>query len=200
MATAPSPSNQLAVAATAMSDDPRRAPKVARRLGFAGVAFWAVLPSLDLTQLSATGRREFRHILSSQDQQLAGLWADIGPKGFGPGADVDRVLARLDRVLEAARGLAAPLVCLDVGPLPPAPRAAKPKPKVTSDMAGLILLPEPLAAPAPEGTSLSQIPAAVGPGFAAPGEAAPLDLGQPADPDGGGGAVRQQVGALPSAV
>src|SRR5205823_7187929 len=120
-----------------------------RRLGFAGLAFPAVSSSVDLTGLSATGRREFRHLLGSQDQQLAGVWADLGPKGFGPGADVDRALAQLDRVLEAAKGLAAPVVCIDLGPLPPAPQAARPKPRVTQEMAGLILLPESLAAPAP---------------------------------------------------
>src|SRR4051812_6285307 len=175
------PTTKIAVAAAALSDDPRQAPRTARQLGFAGLAFPAVSSAVDLTDLSATGRREFRHLLGSQDQQLAGVWADLGRKGFGPGADIDRALAQLDRVLEAARGLAAPVVCVALGPLPPAPQAAKPKPKVTQGMAGLILLPESMAAPAPEVTSLPNLPPAVDPTFAAQVDAAMLDLGQRAD-------------------
>jgi sugar phosphate isomerase/epimerase len=72
--------------------------------------------------------------------------------------------------MEAAAGLAAPLVCLDIGPLPPAPQTSKPRPKVTPAMAGLILLPEttraepttpePPALP-PDPALLSQVSAAM---------------------------------------
>ena len=34
----------------------------------------------------------FLHVLAAQDQRLIGLRVDMGPKGFGPGADVDRVI------------------------------------------------------------------------------------------------------------
>lgn len=189
----PTPTNNLAVAAAALSDDPRQAPRTARQLGFAGLAFPAVSPAVDLTTLSATGRREFRHLLGSQDQQLAGVWADLGRKGFGPGADVDRALAQLDRILEAAKGLAAPVVCVDLGPLPPAPQAAKPKPKVTQAMAGLILLPESMAAPAPEATDLPHPPPAVDPSFAAQVDAALVDLGRRADRYGVAVAFRSEL-------
>src|SRR5690242_13874856 len=139
---------QIAVMAAALTDDARRAPQLARRLGFAGLVFPAASSALDVTDLSATGRREFGRLFSSQDQQLVALAADLGTRGFAPGADLDRTLARLDRVLEAARGLAVPLVCADLGPLPLAAQPPKPKPKVTSQMAGLILLPDTAAAPA----------------------------------------------------
>src|SRR4051812_27027695 len=135
-------SPQIAVSAAALTDDPRRAPQLSRRLGFGGLVFPAASSAGGVTELSAPRRRGVPQTFSAPGPPLVPLAADLGPRGFAPGADVDRVLARLDRVLEAARGLAVPLVCADLGPLPPAPQAAKPKPRVTSQMAGLILLPE----------------------------------------------------------
>jgi sugar phosphate isomerase/epimerase len=173
--------NPLAVSATALTDDPRRAPQLARRLGFAGLAYPAASASVDLTQLSATGRREFRQLFSSQDQQLVALAADLGPRGFAPGADVDRVLSRLDKVLEAARGLAVPLVTADLGPLPPVADAPKPKPRVTTHMAGLILLPDTAAATSSDASQQPSASPPVDPAFVSQVDAALLDLGQRAD-------------------
>ncbi|HXE51865.1 MAG TPA: TIM barrel protein [Tepidisphaeraceae bacterium] len=140
---------RLGVVSAALSPDPRQAARMSRELGFAGLQFDAASGAVDLTELSGSGRREFRHILTTQDQQLVGLRADAGPKGLGLGADVDRVIARLDRVMEAAAGLGAALVCADLGPLPTAPRVAKPTPKISAQQAGLILLPT-SSAPEPE--------------------------------------------------
>lgn len=134
-------SPRLSVVAAALSPDPRQAPRRSREIGFSGLLFDAYSVALNIPELSTSGRREFRHQLSGQDQQLAGLRYDLGPKGIGPGADVDQVLAHLDRVMEAAAGLQSPLVCVDIGPLPEPPRQPKPKPAVTSEMAGMILLP-----------------------------------------------------------
>src|SRR5581483_11741339 len=91
--------------------------------------------------LSGSGRREFLHLLSSQDQRLVGLRWDAGPKGLAPGADVDRAIERLDRVMEAAAGLTSPLVCVDLGVLPAPPRQPGPRPALTQKQAGLILVP-----------------------------------------------------------
>src|SRR6266550_2140152 len=110
--------NRIAVVAGALGTDPRDAARAARVAGFGGMQFDAFTPSLDLTALSQTGRREFRHVLSSNDQQLIGLRVDVGPKGFGPGVDIDRLLAQFQRVMEAAKDLSAPLVCVEAGPLP----------------------------------------------------------------------------------
>jgi len=191
-------SPQIAVSAAALTDDPRRAPLLSRRLGFAGLEFPAASSAVDVTELSATGRREFRQLFSAQDQQLVALAADLGPRGFAPGADVDRVLARLDRVLESARGLAVPLVCADLGPLPPAPQAAKPKPKVTSQMAGLILLPETGPSQSAQATTSSQAGPAVDPAFASQVDAALLDLGQRADRYGVTLVFRSELSSLAS--
>src|SRR5688572_22975330 len=82
----PSERVRLSVVAHALSPDPRVAPRLAREYGFAGLLFDAVAPALDLTSLSATGRREFRSVVAGQNQELVGLRIDLGGKGFGPGA------------------------------------------------------------------------------------------------------------------
>jgi sugar phosphate isomerase/epimerase len=144
---------RLAVVAQALSSDPRQAARAARLAGFEGLQFDGVSSSLDLTSLSASGRREFRHVISSQDRAIASLRGDAGVRGFSPGADVDQAIARIGKLMEAAAGLGTPLVCVDLGPLPAATQVAPPKPKVDPAMAGLILLPEtssrPPAAPEP---------------------------------------------------
>src|SRR4051812_31902838 len=132
---------KIGVVAAALSTDPREAVARARQLGFAGVEFDAYTPQVSLPDLSQSGRREFRHVISSQDQELTGLRADLGNKGLGPGADIDRAIARLDRAMEAAAGLASPLVCVDLGPLPEPARAAVARPKVDPAAAGLIIIP-----------------------------------------------------------
>ena len=143
------PAHPYAVVASALSSDPREAAAAARRGGFAGLLFDAFSSTLTIGDLSGTGRREFRHVLAGQDCQLVGLRVELGIKGFGPGADVDRLLAQFDAVLAAAAGLVAPLVVADVGPLPEPPPDAAPKPTVTPEQAGRILLPSfaPPAAP-----------------------------------------------------
>lgn len=141
---------RCAVVASALSVDPRQAAMLARQTGFAGLLFDAYSSALDFTRLSVTGRRELRHVLSSQNQQLVGLRVDLGPQGLGPGADVDRLLAQFDRVMETAAALMAPLVCVEVGPLPEPPPENKPKPKVTAEQAGLILIPDFSAPTSPE--------------------------------------------------
>src|SRR5947209_7479942 len=80
------PSFKLAVVASALDPDPRQAPRLSREMGFAGLHFEAYGAALRIPDLSATGRREFLHLLSNQSQHLVGLRADAGPKGFGPGA------------------------------------------------------------------------------------------------------------------
>ena len=133
---------RFGVIASALGGEPRRAAREARESGFAGLLFEASSAAIDLTALTASGRREFRRVLSSQDRQIVGLRADPGPAGFGPGADIDRAIAQLDKAMETATGLGAPLVCVDLGALPSAPAARRERPAITPLQAGLILLPE----------------------------------------------------------
>jgi hypothetical protein len=164
----------LAVAAAAYDNDPRSAPLQARRSGFGGLLFDAYSSALSLPDLSASGRREFLHLLSAQQQKLVGVRWDVTGKGLRPGGDVDQVIERLDRVMETAKGLVSPLVCTDLGPLPEPPAETKPRPKVSSQEAGLILLPTPAdvaraadvasperAAPPPDPSFVSQVDAAL---------------------------------------
>ncbi len=118
---------RLAVVGQALSNDPRQAARAARFIGVEGLQFDGISSALDLTNLSASGRREFRHVLSSQDQAIASLRGDAGTRGFSVGADVDRTIARISKLMEAASGLGAPLVCVDLGPLPAAPQVAPPQ-------------------------------------------------------------------------
>src|SRR5579872_5318262 len=96
---------KLSVVSAAYSDDPRQAATRASAGGFAGMQFEAISPSLDLTTLANTGRREFRHLIESKGLQLVGLRAGLGPKGFSIGADIDRLMSRLDSAMSAAAGL-----------------------------------------------------------------------------------------------
>ncbi|HEX8524596.1 MAG TPA: TIM barrel protein [Tepidisphaeraceae bacterium] len=146
--------DRLGVLASALSGDAREAAVFARQLSVGGILFDAYMRELNLTQLSQTGRREFRHVIASNNLELVGLRYDAGPEGLGParrsGAALERVIADLQRVMETAAGLMSPLVCLDLGTLPPAPPEEKPvTPKVTPEMAGLILLPTGLIGGAP---------------------------------------------------
>lgn len=169
---------EFGVVAAAIGSDPRQAARLSREMGFAGLQFDVSSGPLDLIGLSGSGRREFRRVLSSENQQLIGLRYDLGPKGLGPGADVDRALNQAGKAMEAAAGLSAPLLCIDIGPLPAAPVQSQPKSKVTQEQAGLILLPAPRT-PAPE---VRPDPAsAPDPAFVAQVNAALVELGRLAD-------------------
>lgn len=133
---------RYSVIASALGGEPRHVAREAREAGFQGVLFEAISAAIDLTVLSGSGRREFRKVLSAQEEQVVGLRADLGPAGFGPGADIDRAIAQLDKAMETAAGLGSPLVCVDLGPLPSPPSVAGERPAITPLQAGLILLPE----------------------------------------------------------
>lgn len=143
---------QLAITSRTLSNDAREAAHLARNLGFTGLLFDAYSSGLALPDLSSTGRREFRHVLSSHGLELVGLQGDLGTKGFGPGADADRVIDRIDRAMEAAAGLAAPLLCIDLGPLAEPPRQRATEPAITPEQAGLLIVATaapPVTPPAP---------------------------------------------------
>ena len=184
---------KIGVVAAALSTDPREAALRARQLAFAGVEFDAYTPQVSLPDLTGSGRREFRHVLSSHDQQLIALRADLGNTGLGPGADIDRAIARLDRAMEAAAGLMAPLVCCDLGPLPEPARAAPPKPRVDPAAAGLIILPTPAeiqAAGAPDPEVKAD------PTFESSVDAALAELGRRADRYGAQVAFRADLASF----
>ena len=161
--------DRLGVVAAALSADVREAPRLARLAGFRGLLFDAWSSSLSIPDLSITGRREFRQLLSAQDQRLIGLQLDLGPKGFTLGADVDRQISRIDRAMESAAGLQSPLLCVNLGALPRIKSPPRPKPAVTAEQAGLIIIPTasadepavPVETPAPDPTFVAQVNAAM---------------------------------------
>jgi sugar phosphate isomerase/epimerase len=109
---------RISVVSSAFSSDARQAAAAAQSAGFDGLQFDAVSPSLDLTSLSQTGRREFGQMLRNSNQQLSGLRSDAGATGLGGGADLDRLLSRWDKAMETAAGLQAPLLSVELGTLP----------------------------------------------------------------------------------
>ena len=168
----------FAILAAALTDNPHEAPRLARGAGFAGLLFDAYSARFNIPDLTLSGRRDFRHMLAAQDEQLSGLRVDIGIKGISIGADIDRVLARLDRVMECAVGLSCRQVCVDPGPLPEPPHTPISKPAIKREHAGLITLSESLISPAP--TSQAE-PTPFDATAGAQVDAALLDLGRRAD-------------------
>src|SRR3954467_12058435 len=144
---------KFSVLASALNDDARESMSRSRAMGFGGLVFDAHGRSLDLPALSITGRREFVHLLKTSGQTLVAVRADIGPKGFGCGADIDRLLAGLDRILQVARDSNAGAVTIDLGPRPEATEPVKPKSSITLEQAGVILIPSPTATEPPAPTA-----------------------------------------------
>lgn len=174
----PLKSLKFAVVAAALNADIRRVPQLARTMGFSGLQLDAVQQNLDVGTLSDSARRELRHLLTSQSQQLVGIRADLGAGGFGPGADVDRLLQRLDRLMESAAAFEAPLICLDIGRLPAAPRSQPPTLAISPVVAGAIIIPE-MNTPAAAMPAATAAPAE--PGLEAQVVEALVELGRRAD-------------------
>ncbi len=168
-----------AVNASALSTSPRDAAMLARKLGFSGLLFDAYSSALTVTDLSVTGRREFRHILSAQDRQLVGFRVDLGVKGFGPGADIDRLLSQFSKVMDVAASMASPLLCVETGPLPEPPLRRPVKPKITPEQAGFILIPTFAAPEAEAPPAPPQTPSEIA--FQSQVDAALVELGALAD-------------------
>lgn len=149
---------KIGVVAGALTADPRKVARMARLMGFTGLQLDAAWSALDITSLAASGLRELRHLFASESQHLIGLRVELGASGLAPGADIDHILSRLDAIMEAAAGLAAPLLCLDVGLLPEPLRVVEPRPPIATEQAGLILIPAPSQPPAPAMTESSTPP------------------------------------------
>jgi sugar phosphate isomerase/epimerase len=172
---------RLAVVAEALAGDVREAVRLSRAGGFSGVQVEAY-GAVNLPELSISGCRDFKHLLAVHEQELVALRVDIGAKGFSTGADVDRVLARLEKGMAAAAGLGTRLMGVDIGPLPNPPRQSQPRPAITPQQAGLILLPsEVIASSGRASTGEEMIPAEVDPVLTAQVDGALMELGQRAD-------------------
>src|SRR6185312_15533960 len=90
----------------------------------------------------------------------------------------------------------APLVCIDMGPLPAAPTTERAKPKINPEHAGLILLPESVTqGPPPEPVQTAPPP---DPAFVAQVNSALAELGRRADRYGVVLALRTELASFAS--
>lgn len=188
----------FATVSRALHDDLRQAVTISRTMGFGGLQVDARTQTLNLTTFSTSGYRELKHVFSAQSQKVLALRCETGPEGFGPRADTDKMLDRADGVLRAAAALGCDSVCMDLGRLPPAPHVAKPKPKVTQGMAGLLILPESMmtaAEPEPE-----PAPIKIAPGLLGHWQQAMSVLGEMADRYGVMLAFESQLSSLAALV
>jgi sugar phosphate isomerase/epimerase len=160
--------------------------------GFPGLQLELVTSGLDLTSLSRSGRREVLQALSSQNLELVSLCISLGPTGLALG-DVDRAVSRLSKAMETAAGLGGVPLCIDVGSLPAAATTA-PRPAITAEQAGLIILP-----PRPAATVMPAAPpASPDPAQVAQVDAALKELGVAADRYGVMVALRSELSSLAS--
>lgn len=136
----------LSVRAASLGDDLRDVLPVAQRMGFAGVQLEAVSSTLDCLSLTGSGQREVRHLLSQFDQRLVALRTQL-PLGLA--GDLDKTLWHLTRAVQTGADLQAQMLCVDVGPVPPVPPTAAPRPTVSPKQAGMILLPGDMDFPMP---------------------------------------------------
>jgi sugar phosphate isomerase/epimerase len=114
-------------------------PRVAK-LGVHGVTLVSTSPRLDLPSLSASGRRELRHLIARQGLRLAAARHALPKRGLRPGVDLDAVLSGFRDALAAARDVGAERLLMDLGPLPPVARAAVKTP-IGPVAGGLLVMP-----------------------------------------------------------
>src|SRR6266508_4605110 len=93
-------SRRFSIVAAALSPDPRVAAREARVMGFSGILFDSITGSLDVSELSQTGLREFQRVISGSSLGLVGLRHPLGPQGFS--GDIERELRQLERVMKSA--------------------------------------------------------------------------------------------------
>lgn len=165
--------------APAFGTDLRSALPMIRKAGFTGIQLDAAATKmLDLVSLSSSGRREVKHLVEANNLQLASIRIDLGANGLGIASDVDRLLDRVDSIINVSAELACPVVCVDLGRLPPAQRLAKPRPQVTKQMAGVLILPEVSTPIEPEPPVM---PTRIDPAISAHWQQALAQLGEIAD-------------------
>jgi sugar phosphate isomerase/epimerase len=130
---------QFSLLIHAISMDQRTTLRDIRLAGFSAVELpLSAIPA----DLSASGQREFRHLISSHELSLNAIHLSFPGKGFMPGGDVDRLLDRTQQLLHTARDLGAKQVVIDLGPLPRVSNALAKKPIDPAHL-GLLILPDP---------------------------------------------------------
>ena len=139
----------LAIRMASLGEDLRYATPLAQRLGYRGAQLELHQGSLDLRALSASGRRDLRHLLASHELEIASLRTPT--LGDAPLHQPDHALWNLRQAMEAAAGLQAATLCVELGPLPRPEGPTLPATPLSPAQAGLLIIPEPVkvAPPAP---------------------------------------------------
>lgn len=135
--------HRLAIRVASLGQSLRACFPMARAMGYRGVQLDAIASSLDLSELSSSGARELRHLVTREELSLASMWLQLPPESLMVQSRLDRTLWELDRAMRAAATLGAEGLCVGLGRLP-AVRAAKAgRREISPQQAGLILIPEP---------------------------------------------------------
>ncbi len=128
-----------------LAPDPREAIEAAASLGLDGVGLPLFTPVLALEQLSDSGVRELRHLLSSRRLALDAV--ELILAGQGLVGDEQLAVDRVEAALRAAARLGGQVLSVDLGPLPP-PVLAAPAPLPAPLLGGLLIIPTPPVPPA----------------------------------------------------
>jgi len=134
-------SNKLSIRAVSLGDDLRQIAPLAQSIGYNGLQLDMAIGQLALAELSTSGSREVRHIISSSNLELDSLCAGIPADMLMNANQHDRVLWMFKRVLQTATSLSAGICCLDLGRIPGVAQepVARPKKPLASS---LIIIPE----------------------------------------------------------
>jgi len=115
-------------------------------MGFQGL----LVPTQQLPELSQTGKREWLRQFSNVNQLLVGFETAVSNQGLSPRADIQRELDALTEAIDNAVAVRCPLLCVDLGQLPPSPIDTMPPPPIPPELlGGLILPPRKSVAPVP---------------------------------------------------
>ena len=133
---------KLSIRAVSLGDDLRQIAPLAQSIGYHGLQLDMAIGQLALSELSASGAREVRNIISSSNLELDSLFAGIPADMLISANQHDRVLWMFKKVLQTATALSAGICCLDLGRIPGVPQEAVARP-TTRLASNLIIIPEP---------------------------------------------------------
>lgn len=138
--------SRVSVRAICLGEDIRATLPLAKAAGYRGVQLDVVTGGLSLNELDGSGRREVRHLVSSNDLEVESVRAQVPAGALATPADHDRLLWMMRKAIEATSGIGAKCLCVDIGRLPRV--RAKERRSTPIANPGLIIVPEMPKAPA----------------------------------------------------
>ncbi len=135
--------DRLSIRAVSLGDDLREIAPQAQKLGYSGIQLDLAFGELKLAELSGSGRREVRHLISSANLELESLRGALPADLLRSGTDHDRVLWILKRGIETAAAMSVGTLCFDLGCLPGVERKAPARATRAVPASSLIIIPDP---------------------------------------------------------